>query len=233
MNRYRKNINVIGEEGQQRLSSSSVFVVGCGALGGHVSMLLAGAGVGKIGIADFDTIDISNLQRQLFFDESAVGESKSHNLDLRLRSLNSEIEIAEYNQMINRKNANEILKNYDMIVDATDNPSTKYFIDETARNLHTPCCIGGVAGWRGQVILFPNTPEGDGISYNEIFPSQAEDSGMLPCEMEGVMGPAASVIASIQASEIIQYLSMIPNDRFAQRMIAVDLLTPSMDVIKF
>lgn len=231
MNRYRKNINVIGEEGQNRLASSSVFIVGCGALGGQLAMLLAGAGIGRIGIADFDTIDVSNLQRQLFFNENIVGKSKAMELGDRMGLLNSNIEIVIHNTLISKNNAEELMSGYDIISDATDNPATKYFIDETARKLGTPCCIGGVAGWHGQVIFFSNRQINQGMSYKDVFPMPEVDPSMLPCEVEGVMGPAASAIASLQASEIIQYLCACPANRFNDRMTVLDLSKPSMNAI--
>ncbi len=222
---------MIGEERQQRLSASSVFIIGCGALGGQLAMLLAGAGVGRIGIADFDTIDITNLQRQLFFDENSLGKSKSDVLAKKLSSLNSEVEIIHHKEMISRKNYRLLLSGYDMIADATDNPATKYFIDEVSKEMKAACCLGGVAGWRGQVVIFANSGSETGLTYKDIFPIPESDPSMLPCEIEGVMGPAASTIASIQASEIIQFLIRKPEEQWRERMIALDLSIPSMNVV--
>lgn len=225
--RYKRNITVIGEDGQQALASSSVFVIGCGALGGQLAMLLAGAGVGKIGIADFDTIDITNLQRQLFFSETEAGERKADVIARRMRALNSEIEVVAIGEMIRNSNADTILRDYDLIVDATDNPATKYFVDEVAHRLAKPCCIGGVAGWRGQVMTISADPTG--MRYVDVFPAPDADPSMLPCEIEGVMGPAASTVASLQAAEVLKMLtapSSGPN-----RLIAIDLSVPAFNVL--
>lgn len=206
MNRYSRNILTIGKEGQQRLSEGSAFVIGCGALGGQVAMLLAGAGVRQIGLADFDTIDLTNLQRQLFFKEEEAGKYKIDALSARMFALNSEVKIAKYPVMITRHNASDILKEYDFIIDATDNPASKYTINEICRELGKPHCIGGVAGWRGQVMSFDGSSGADGFSA--LFPRpQAEEEGILPCELEGVIGAAASLIASVQAGEAIKFLS--------------------------
>ncbi|MDE6272777.1 MAG: ThiF family adenylyltransferase, partial [Muribaculaceae bacterium] len=177
-------------------------------------------------------IDISNLQRQLFFDECAVGKSKAGELKKKMSLLNSDVDIISYEEMINRKNFNDILSGYDIIVDATDNPATKYFIDEAAGSIKTPCCLGGVSGWRGQVVIFSNSEDGSRLRYADIFPEPKEQSAMLPCEIEGVMGPAAATVASIQASEILQYLLNKENGCWQERMIVLDLSIPSMNVIE-
>lgn len=230
--RYSRNIKVIGEEGQRKLASSSVFIVGCGALGGQIAMLLAGAGTGKIGIADFDTIDISNLQRQLFFSESECGKRKAEILARRMSDLNSEVEIVTVNEMIGKMNAGKLLSSFDVIIDATDNPSTKYFIDAIARSLNTPCCIGGVAGFRGQIVMLSNLKrEGSSsVSYSEIFPLDSNDEVILPCEIEGVLGPTAAAVASLQASEVIKFL-INPESERTDRLISLDLSIPKIDVI--
>lgn len=205
MNRYSRNILTIGTEGQQRLSDASVFIIGCGALGGQVAMLLAGAGVGRIGLADFDTIDISNLQRQLFFSEDAAGQSKLEVLSSRMHGLNSEICIEKYPVMIQRKNAREILAKFRFVVDATDNPVAKYMIDDICNELGLPHCIGGVSGWGGQVTSV--NPNGEYKEYRDIFPQPDDNPALMPCAVEGVIGATASAIASVQAGEVIKFFT--------------------------
>lgn len=226
MNRYNKNIKVIGSVGQSRLSHASVLIIGCGALGGQIAMLLAGSGVGKIGIADFDTVDITNLQRQLFFSEANTGLPKVRLIAERMRQLNSEIDVREYAEMIRRDNSEQIFPEYDLIVDATDNPATKYFTDRYSQKYGKPCCIGGVASWRGQVVILATDSE---TRYPDIFPMPENDSSMLPCEIEGVMGPSASLISSLQAAEIIKWLSS-DTESNKSKMIVADLETPTFSV---
>lgn len=226
-NRYAHNIRVIGEQGQNLLSGASALVIGCGALGGQVAMLLAAAGIGKIGIADFDTIEISNLQRQLFFAEHLAGAKKATILAERMAALNSSIDVVVYDKMISKTNADSVFPDYDIIVDATDNPSTKYFVDECAARHGLPCCIGGVEGWRGQVAMI-----GIGnniLRYRDIFTMPIDDPSMLPCEISGVMGPTASVVSSIQASETIQWL--VSEDNVRSKLISVDLFTSTFSTL--
>lgn len=218
---------MIGGIGQQRLADASVLVVGCGALGGQLAMLLAGSGVGRIGIADFDTVDITNLQRQLFFTETDAGKGKAPLIAARMRALNSEIQVDVYETLISDRNAAEIFSRYGFIVDATDNPASKYMVDRYAGRLGIPCCIGGVAGWRGQVTML--SPEEGGVRYMDLFPAPDSDPGVLPCAVEGVMGMAASTVASLQAAEVVKWISGEDESR-ASRMIALDLGIPSFDV---
>lgn len=203
MNRYSRNIQVLGADGQKRLSAAGIFIIGCGALGGQCAMLLAGAGVGTIGIADYDTVDISNLQRQLFFRESECGASKCNLLAARMRELNSEITVNEYPRFISEKCIG-IFEDYDLIIDCTDNPATKYATDSLAFKLAKPAVIGGVAGWRGQVVAVNGK---DSKHFHDFFPRPEGDVSMMPCEIEGVIGAASSTVASVMAAEAIQIVA--------------------------
>lgn len=205
MNRYKRQMAVegIGKEGQERLMRGSVMVIGCGALGSLAAMYLAGSGVGRIGIADFDTVDVSNLQRQLFFSEAESGKKKCSLLAERMRSLNSEITVEEHHLFLTPKVGKEILCDYDFIIDATDNPASKIMTDRLCEEIGKPCCIGGVEGFRGQLLTILPGDE----RYREIFADIPEDPGLTPCAIAGVMGPAAGVIASLEAMEAIKYLS--------------------------
>lgn len=202
--RYSRQISVeeIGESGQNRLLSSKVAVVGCGALGSMVAMQLAAAGVGKIVIADFDTIDISNLQRQFFFKTEEAGSSKADKLALRMSDINPGCTIEIIKKMIDRKHASEMFADCDFIVDATDNPASKMMIEEVCDLLGKHCCVAGVSGFHGQVM----TIRPGGLKFGDVF-SQDADSEFMPCSIGGVIGPAAALCASIQASETIKFLT--------------------------
>lgn len=193
----------IGVEGVEKLKAGSVFVVGCGALGSLCSMYLAASGVGTIGIADFDTIDLSNLQRQLFFDEQTLGKPKCGTLARRMRAINSEINVQEYARMINEKIATELFADYDFIIDGSDNPSTKLMTAKVCESIGKPYCIGGVKGFSGQVMSW----EPGHCGYSDLFGDAPTCSGFLPCSVAGVLGPAAGVTASVQASEAIKHLT--------------------------
>lgn len=202
--RYSRQTKVegIGQEGQARLLSSHVFIIGCGALGSMVAMQLAAAGVGEISIADFDTIDVSNLQRQFFFSTDSCGRRKADELRARMLAINPNVKVNVYPQMVTRKNAMQLFEDVDFVIDGSDNPDTKYMTEQVCKELGKPCCVAGVSGWSGQVMtILPGTS-----LFSEYVP-QGDSAGFTPCSIGGVMGPAAAVAASFQASEAIKYLS--------------------------
>lgn len=193
----------MGKKGVERLRGGKVFVVGCGALGSLASMYLAASGVGTIGIADFDTIDISNLQRQLFFDEKTLGQSKSSVLASRMKCINSESKLVEYQCLITENKAREIFPGYDFVIDGSDNPATKKLTATVCEELGIPYCIGGVREFSGQVMSWSKGHAG----YLDIFGEIESCTGVMPCSVGGVLGPAAGVTASVQAAEAIKHLT--------------------------
>lgn len=220
--RYSRMISIpeIGREGMEKLQRSKIMIVGCGALGSICAMYLAGAGVGDITIADFDTIDISNLQRQLFFDTAHAGESKAIKLAERMKSLNPLCHVKCIKEMITMESAKILFKDKDFIIDATDNPSSKAMTDTICQNLGLPYTIGGVAGFKGQVMSWRPGCTG----YAEIFSPQAADGGFTPCSFGGVLGPAAGIIACIQASETIKHLTGA-GEMLYNKIFMIDLLS--------
>lgn len=205
MNRYIRTIQLpeIGEEGQQKLLRSHVLVIGAGALGSIASMYLAGSGVGKITVADFDNIDISNLQRQLSFTEADLGKSKALTLADKLRAINSEIEVEAVNRFLKRGDLEALIAGCDLVLECSDNPDTKYAVTDAAERLGIPYVLGGVAQWRGQVMDWAPGH----ASYADIFPIGADPNGYTPCSIGGVFGPLPGIIASIQATEAIKLLT--------------------------
>ena len=202
--RYARQIAIpeIGSSGQRKIASAKVLVIGCGALGSMVAMQLAGAGVGYLGIADYDNIEVSNLQRQFFFLSSQAGKPKAVILSEKITGLNPEVIVKVHNILITQKIAFDIFPDYDFIVDATDNPDSKTMIDAVSGELHKPCCIGGVRDFSGQVItLLP-----DDMRFNEIF-GETGSGAFMPCSLGGVAGPAAALCASIQAAEVLKYIT--------------------------
>ncbi len=203
--RYSRTIALpeIGESGQRRISSGSVLIVGAGALGGTTAMYLAASGIGHIGIADFDTVDISNLQRQVAYVEADAGQPKTSILCKRLLAINSGIEVTEYPMMVSKHCVEDIISDFDFIIEGSDNPYTKLLISRTCKKLGKSYCLGGVAGFSGQIMT--HTPAT--ADYEDIFPEPPEPTGFTPCSAGGVFGPLTGIVASIQASEAIKYIS--------------------------
>lgn len=220
-NRYARQTAIpeIGEAGQAKLKNSKVLIVGCGALGSMVAMQLSGAGVGIIDIVDYDTIEISNLQRQFYFKTEEAGKFKADILKQRIIELNPEVKVKVYPILLTGKNAEDIIKEYDFVVDATDNPESKRLIGGICKNLSKPCCIGGVREFGGQIITL--LPQDD--RFEDYF-GKSENENFLPCSLSGVAGPAAAFCASVQASEAIKYLCGI-GKLLSGRLFTFDLLT--------
>lgn len=204
MNRYARQQQLleIGAEGQRLLRAARVLVLGCGALGSLSAMYLAGAGVGQLLIADFDTVDITNLHRQLFYAEAEAGRPKARLLADRIRALNSEVRVTALEEFVRPVRMRQLAADVDLVVEAADNPDSKTMVSDACQALGKPCVIGGVEGWRGQVLTcLPATPY-----YKEVFGSGA-DAGFTPCSLGGVAGPLPGVVASLQALEAVKIIT--------------------------
>ena len=195
-------MNEIGKEGQAQLKEKRVLVIGCGALGSVIAMYLAGAGIGHLIIADFDTVDISNLHRQVFFTEIETGLSKAEIIKERIRKLNSEVEVTVLKNLVTRKTLEEFEDKIDIIMDAADNPDTTFMIDDFCRKKGMPWTTAGVRGWEAQIFSYRK----GSTSYSEIISRDSLEGEMMPCSMEGILGPVAAMAASIQCVEAVKML---------------------------
>lgn len=225
LNRYTAQMRLpeFGREGQERLLKSNVLIVGCGALGSPVAMYLAGAGVGEITLADFDTVDVSNLHRQVFYSEADTGRGKAALLKNRIEALNSEIRVTALEKLVTDTLLHSlsdfsVSRPFDMIVDAADNPATTYLIDRFCHHRNIPYSTAGVSGWNAQVFTYvPGS-----FSFSDIFPQPQDDSGVLPCSVMGIAGPTAAYAAALQCAEIMKVLLGIGPAE--SRLLVADLL---------
>lgn len=225
--RYSRLIGLpgVGHAGVQKLNNARVLVIGCGALGSLCSMYLAASGIGTVGIADFDTIDLSNLQRQLFFKENELGKSKCEILAERLSEINTTVKVISYRCLVNDKSARKIFPEYDFIIDGSDNPATKRMTAEVCEELNLPYCIGGVREFSGQVMTWIPGHSG----YTSVFGNVNTCSAMTPCSTGGVLGPAAGIVASVQASEAIKYVANVGN-LLTDKLFVFNLATPTASI---
>ena len=222
MPRYSRNIMLpeIGEEGQRRLARASVLIVGCGALGTVCAMQLAGTGVGRIGLVDFDTVDISNLQRQIVFTTADVGKKKAQTLAERIHALNPDIQVDVHDLFLSGKKVIEVIAPYDVIIEGSDNPDTKYLLSQSCRETGKPCCMGGIFGTNGQALTFVPGH----ASYSDFFPVGASAGGFTPCALGGVLGPLPGIIGSIQSTEVIKLIVGF-GEPLVDRLLTVDAST--------
>ena len=188
----------VGEEGQKKIISSSVLVVGAGGLGSPVLMYLAAAGIGKIGIIDDDIVDITNLQRQIIHSTSSIGELKVDSAKKRISQINPDIEVEIFNFRLGIENIENIVKNYDIVVDGTDNFATRYTISDCCEILGKPWVFGSIHRFEGQVSVFnlngsPN--------YRDLFPKAPPPELAPNCAEAGVLGVLPGMICLLYTSD--------------------------------
>ncbi|MFL5804481.1 MAG: molybdopterin-synthase adenylyltransferase MoeB [Roseiflexaceae bacterium] len=207
--RYSRHLIMpeFGMEGQRRLKESSVLLIGAGGLGSPLALYLAAAGVGRIGLVDFDVVDESNLQRQIVHGSSTLGVRKTESARKRLLDLNPHIEVSTYEEQITSENAFELLGPYDVIVDGTDNFPTRYLTNDASVMLGKPNVYGSIFRFEGQATVFH--PKAGGPCYRCLYP-EPPPPGLVPsCAEGGVLGVLPGVIGTIQATEAIKLLTGI------------------------
>ena len=195
-----------GEEGQQSLGKASILLVGAGGLGSPIATYLCAAGVGCLGLVDADTVSESNLQRQVLYDESQVGQSKVECAKKRLEKLNSNVKVISYNCFLDASNAEEIISRYDMVVDGCDNFATRFLLNDTCLKLGKPYIYGSICGLIGQVSVFSYPCEDGRIhSYRELYDESEVLS--MPHPGKAVLGVTPAVTGSVEASQALMIAS--------------------------
>lgn len=207
--RYSRHLILpeFGMEGQRRLKQGSVLLVGTGGLGSPLALYLAAAGVGHIGLVDFDVVDESNLQRQIAHGTSTVGVKKTESAKRRIADLNPNVEVSTYETQITSENALELMGPYDVIIDGTDNFPTRYLTNDASVMLGKPNVYGSIFRFEGQATVF--YPKAGGPCYRCLYP-EPPPPGLVPsCAEGGVLGVLPGVIGTIQATEAIKLLTGI------------------------
>lgn len=206
ISRYSRHLIMpeVGMEGQRKLKTGSVLLIGTGGLGSPLALYLAAAGVGHIGLVDFDVVDESNLQRQIAHGTSTVGVPKTESAKRRLADLNPHVEVTTYDTMISSENALDLMRPYDVIIDGTDNFPTRYLTNDASVMLGKPNVYGSIFRFEGQATVF--SPKDGGPCYRCLYP-EPPPPGLVPsCAEGGVLGVLPGVIGTIQATEAIKLL---------------------------
>jgi molybdopterin/thiamine biosynthesis adenylyltransferase/rhodanese-related sulfurtransferase len=205
MSRYNRHIILsdVGQQGQDKLSIAKVLVVGAGGLGCPVLQYLTAAGIGTLGIIDFDIVEESNLQRQILFGTESLGTNKAIASKRRLEDLNPTINIEAITERLTSKNALNLFKEYDLIVDGTDNFATRYLVNDSAILTNIPFVYGAIYKFEGQVSVFNYK---DGPSYRCLFPIPPKEGSVANCSEVGVLGVLPGIIGTMMANEVIKII---------------------------
>jgi molybdopterin/thiamine biosynthesis adenylyltransferase len=229
--RYARHIILpdIGGEGQRKLTEAKVLIIGAGGLGSPAAMYLAAAGVGTLGILDFDRVDVTNLQRQLLHDTADVGRSKVDSAKERINELNPNVAVIPHDTTLTSVNAFDILGGYDVIVDGTDNFPVRYLVNDATQLLGKPLVYGSIYQFEGQASVFlpgPNAP-----CYRCLFPEPPPPGTVPSCAEGGVFGVLPGIVGSIQAVEAIKLILGI-GESLVGRLLLFDSLTMEFRTLK-
>ncbi|MEU4473618.1 adenylyltransferase/sulfurtransferase MoeZ [Micromonospora sp. NPDC023888] len=210
--RYSRHLIIpeVGVAGQRRLASARVLVIGAGGLGSPALLYLAAAGVGTLGIVEFDTVEGSNLQRQIIHGESDVGRPKATSAEDSIRRINSAVHVRLHQLRLDSDNAVDLFRQYDLIIDGTDNFATRYLVNDAAALAGKPYVYGSVYRFEGQVSVFwEGAPNGRGITYRDVYP-EAPPPGLVPsCAEGGVLGMLCATVGSIMVTEAVKLITGI------------------------
>lgn len=231
MARYQRHlvINEIGRKGQQKLFDAKVLLIGAGGLGSPAALYLAAAGVGTLGIADPDQVELSNLQRQIIHTTDSIGKPKAESAEKAVTGINPYITVNIYKIFADKDNIMDLIKNYDFIIDATDNFSSKFLINDACVKARKAFSHAGVTRFQGQ--LFTYVP---GISpcYRCLFKEPPPEGAVPPGSQTGILGAVCGVTGSLQAMEAVKYITGA-GDLLTGRMLVIDALGMKFRTVKF
>jgi molybdopterin/thiamine biosynthesis adenylyltransferase/rhodanese-related sulfurtransferase len=229
--RYARQIVLteVGLEGQRKLKEASVLIVGAGGLGSPVALYLAAAGVGHIGIVDFDKVEKGNLHRQILFSDDSIGTYKSETAAEKLQNQNADIKVDFFTEVFNAANANEIASGFDILIDASDNFPTRYLLNDLCVLTNRPLVYGSISRFEGQVSVY--IPY-EGPCFRCIFPTPPPVELIDSCAVSGVLGSIPGIIGSLQASETIKLILGI-GEPLKGRLLLVDALDMEFQTVQF
>jgi sulfur-carrier protein adenylyltransferase/sulfurtransferase len=203
--RFSRHLSLkeIGESGQQKLKNAKVLVIGAGGLGSPLLIYLAAAGVGTIGIADNDVVSLSNLQRQVLFSTSQIGQKKAEVAARRLKYLYSEIQVHTFDKRLNADNAEELISQFDVVADCSDNFATRQLLGRETQRLKKPLAFASVMNYEGQITVFNYQ---NGPAFSQLYPGVPKD-GIFKTEDIGLIGVLPGIAGCLQANEVIKIIT--------------------------
>src|SRR5689334_15048464 len=230
LQRYSRHLILpdVALDGQKRIKAARVLLIGAGGLGSPAALYLAAAGVGTLGLVDFDVVDVTNLQRQVLHGTSAVGQSKLESARDRIADLNPNVEVETHETRLTSANALEIMREYDVIVDGTDNFATRYLTNDACVLLGKPNVYGSIFRFEGQASIFAMP---DGPCYRCLFPNPPPPGLVPSCAEGGVLGVLPGIVGTIQATEALKLILGI-GDTLVGRLLLVDTLGMRFHTVK-
>ncbi|WP_316975881.1 HesA/MoeB/ThiF family protein [Shumkonia mesophila] len=233
INRYARHILLpeVGGEGQARLLSSRVLVVGAGGLGSPLLLYLAAAGVGTLGVVDDDAVDLTNLQRQIVHRTASVGRMKADSAAETLAAVNPGVKVIRHPVRFTAANAEELMAGYDVVADGSDNFETKFLLNDACYFAKKPLVGGAILRFAGQVYTFKAYEEGDGPCYRCIFREPPPPDSVPTCAQAGVLGALCGLVGSTQAVEVLKELLGI-GESLAGSLLVIDALTTTFRKIR-
>ena len=230
LERYSRHIILkeVGAKGQKKLLNASVLIIGAGGLGAPAAMYLAAAGVGTIGIVDADEVDLSNLQRQIIHTTADIGKAKVKSAKETMQAINPDITVNTYRTFVTSENVMELIKDYDFIIDGTDNFPAKFLINDACVMAKKPFSHAGIIRFKGQLMTYV---PGEGPCYRCVFKNPPPKDAVPPCKPAGVIGAMGGVIGSLHAMEAVKYI-IGKGDLLTGRLMTYDALKMEVHTIK-
>lgn len=230
LERYSRHIILkeIGVKGQKKLLNAKVLIIGAGGLGAPVAMYLAAAGVGTIGIADADEVDLSNLQRQIIHATKDVGKPKVESAKETMEAMNPDVKVITYHTFVTSENIMELIQDYDFIIDGTDNFPAKFLINDACVMAKKPFSHAGIIRFKGQLMTYV---PGEGPCYRCVFKNPPPKDAVPTCKQAGVIGAMAGTIGTLQAMEAIKYILGI-GELLTGYLLTYDALTMEFRKVK-
>lgn len=234
LERYARHVilDEVGEDGQGKLLDAKVLVVGAGGLGAPLLLYLAAAGVGTLGVIDDDTVDLSNLQRQVIHDEAGVGRPKVESALQRLHALNPDIRIETFQTRLTAENADGIVAGFDIVADGSDNFTTRYLLNDVCFRQKKTLVSAALLRFEAQLSTFKAHLGAPHPCYRCLFPEQPPEDLIPRCESAGILGSVAGVMGTLQATEVLKEILGI-GDGLSGRLLMYDALSPQFREVRF
>ena len=213
----------IGPEGQAKIAAAKVLVVGVGGLGSPISIYLAAAGVGTLGLVDSDAVSVTNLHRQILYDEHEVGASKALCAKQKLSKLNSTIQVMAFDEKLNPDNAEKLISQFDIVVDGTDNFASRFLINDTCIRLGKPYVYGAICGFEGQVSVFTSR-----CDYRTLFPDEEQARQLQPSK--AVIGITPAIVGSFEVGEVLKLICGY-GEPLIGKLLVIDIKTLQINTV--